>query len=64
MGVSDHATIIFDFVCTYKEIQSNAAKLQYEKCDIKGFEDEWEEIHSEINFENLQIDDMWKVFKN
>ena len=48
----------------YIQIQSNTAKLQYAKCDIKGFEDEWEEIHWEEKFENLQIDDMWKVFKN
>ena len=42
LGVSDHATIIFDFIYTNKEIPSGSVKMQYRysKCDTEGFEAE------------------------
>ena len=64
LGVSDHATIIFDYICTYKEVQNGSAKLHYSKCDTEGFEGEWADINWEEKFENMELDDMWKSFKD
>ena len=64
LGVSDHATIIFDFICTYKEVQNSSVKMQYSKCDTQGFEAEWETIDWDEKFKDLDLDDMWKSFKD
>ena len=53
LGVSDHATIIFDFICTYKEVQNSSVKMQYSKCDTQGFEAEWETIDWDEKFKDL-----------
>ena len=50
LGVSDHATIIFDFICTYKEVQNSSVKILYSKCDTQGFEAEWEAIDWDEKF--------------
>ena len=63
LGVSDHATIIFDFICTYKEIQSGSVKMQYSKCDTQGFEAEWETINWDEKFKDLDLDDMSLVVR-
>ena len=60
LGVSDHATIIFDFICTYKEVQNSSVKMQYSKYDTQGFEAEWETIDWDEKFKDLDLDYMWK----
>ena len=64
LGVSDHATIIFYFICTYKEVQNGSVKMQYSKCNTQGFEDEWEKNDWEERFKDLDLDDMWESFKD
>ena len=63
-GVSDHATKLFDFTCSYKELLSNTFKLQCVKYDIKSFEDAWEDINWEVKIENLEVVICRKFIKN
>ena len=58
LGVSDHVTILFK---SFKEYHTGISKLRYEKCDFKGFSNEWIGVDWHEEFGERDIN-MWYIF--
>ncbi|CAC5420051.1 unnamed protein product [Mytilus coruscus] len=57
LGLSDHATISFDFLYSFN-------KYKYSKCDLKRFSEDFSNIDWDSSFDDKDISDMWKIFSD
>ncbi|MES9879908.1 MAG: reverse transcriptase family protein [Sedimenticola sp.] len=62
LGVSDHVTILFSYLCSFKEYHTGVPTLKYGRCDYKAFSDEWSDIDWNEEFNDCDINDMWEIF--
>lgn len=64
LGLSDHATLIFDYVCPKVELENGRPKYKYTKCDVINFANQWENIDWPNVFSDLNLEQMWKIFSD
>lgn len=62
LGCSDHLVLLFDFLCDYKEVSTGKTFYRYNKCDLRGFSDEWNQTNWQELFESGDVDEMWNIF--
>jgi hypothetical protein len=64
LGCSDHVILLFDFLCEFKELYTGNGFYMYQKCDLLGFSNEWQQLDWILLFENCNIHEMWAIFSN
>ncbi|CAG2219752.1 unnamed protein product [Mytilus edulis] len=62
LGLSDHATITFDFLYSFNEYETGKSKYKYSKCDFEKFSEDFSNFDWDSSFEDKDISEMWKIF--
>lgn len=62
LGLSDHATITFDFLYSFNEYETGKSKYKYSKCDFERFSEDLSNFDWDSSFEDKDISEMWKIF--
>lgn len=64
LGCSDHITLSFEFLCSYKELNTEIGRYRYTKCDLKSFPRDLNDVDWEEEFKNMDIEEMLKFLSS